>query len=162
MTEEERRTQQAELAKALVDFDIIITTAKVPGRTPPELVSAATVKSLRAGSVCVDLGASDKGGNVAGSIDGKTTVTPDGVTIIGAGELASELPASASQMYGRNILAAIAALVPANVVVVDQNDEVHKNVVVSYAGSITNAAIRKALGLDSLPATPAAEKAEAA
>ncbi|MCU1550602.1 MAG: transhydrogenase subunit alpha, partial [Glaciihabitans sp.] len=111
MTEAEQQTQQAELAKALADFDIIVTTAKVPGRTPPELVSAATLKSLRAGTVCVDLGSSDKGGNVAGSIDGETTVTAGGVTIVGAGELASDLPASASQMYGRNILAVIDALV---------------------------------------------------
>jgi len=162
MTDAEQKTQQAELATALVGFDIIITTAKVPGRTPPELVSAATLKSLRSGSVCVDLGASDKGGNVAGSVDGKTIVTPGGVTIIGAGELASELPASASQMYGRNILAAITALVPENLVVIDQSDEVTHNIVVSYDGTVTNAAVRKALKLDALPTAPAPEKAKAA
>jgi NAD(P) transhydrogenase subunit alpha len=162
MTGAEQKTQQAELAKALLDFDIIITTAKVPGRTPPELVSTATLKSLRSGSVCVDLGASDKGGNVAGSVDGKTTITPGGVTIIGAGELASELPASASQMYGRNILAAIAALVPENLVVIDQSDEVTKNIIVSFDGTVTNTAVRKALKLDALPAVAALEKVKAA
>ncbi|MDQ1569814.1 MAG: H+-translocating transhydrogenase subunit alpha [Actinomycetota bacterium] len=161
MTEAEQQTQQAELAKALADFDIIVTTAKVPGRTPPELVSAATLKSLRAGTVCVDLGSSDKGGNVAGSIDGETTVTAGGVTIVGAGELASDLPASASQMYGRNILAVIDALVPANLVVVDQADEVHQNIVVSYDGAVTNAAVRKALKLDALPAHSEPAKANA-
>lgn len=158
MTATEQKTQQAELAKALVGFDIIITTAKVPGRTPPELVSAATLKSLRAGSVCVDLGSSDKGGNVAGSVEGKTTVTPSGVTVIGAGDLASELPASASQMYGRNVAAVISVLVPAGEIVVDETDEVQQNIVVSYHGAITNAAVRKALKLDALPADPPPEK----
>jgi NAD(P) transhydrogenase subunit alpha len=161
MTDAEQTTQRAELAKALLDFDIIITTAKVPGRTPPELVSEATQKSLRSGTVCVDLGSSDKGGNVAGSIDGKTTVTAGGVTIIGAGELASDLPASASQMYGRNVIAVIASLAPANLVVIDTTDEVHKNIVVSYDGTITNAAVRTALQLDALPAEPEASKVKA-
>jgi H+-translocating NAD(P) transhydrogenase subunit alpha len=161
MTEAEQKTQQAELAKALVDFDIIITTAKVPGRTPPELVSAATLSSLRAGTVCVDLGASDKGGNVAGSVDGKSTVTTGGVTIIGAGELASDLPASASQMYGRNVLAVIASLAPANVIVIDEEDEVHQKIVVSYDGTVTNAAVRTALKLDALAARQTPAKAEA-
>ena len=161
MTEEEQDVQQAELAKALVDFDIIITTARVPGRTPPELVSAATQKNLRSGTVCVDLGSSDKGGNVAGSVDGRTTVTAGGVTIVGAGELASDLPASASQMYGRNVIAVIASLVPANVVVVDKADEVQQNIVVSYNGAVINAAVRMALKLDPLPDDSAPSRANA-
>jgi NAD(P) transhydrogenase subunit alpha len=125
------------------------------------LVSAATQKNLRAGTVCVDLGSSDKGGNVAGSVDGQTTVTAGGVTIVGAGELASDLPASASQMYGRNVIAVIASLVPANVVVVDQTDVVHQNIVVSYDGIVTNVAVRTALKLDPLPADSASSKAKA-
>ncbi|MES2092534.1 MAG: NAD(P) transhydrogenase subunit alpha [Actinomycetota bacterium] len=160
MTEEEQGVQRAELAKALLDFDIIITTAKVPGRTPPELVSAATLQNLRAGTVCVDLGSSDRGGNVAGSVDGRTTLTAGGVTIVGAGELASDLPASASQMYGRNVLAVIASLVPANIVVVDQTDEVHRNIVVSYDGAVTNATVRTKLALDPLPEDSAPSKAK--
>ncbi|MHC5796426.1 Rossmann-fold NAD(P)-binding domain-containing protein [Lacisediminihabitans sp. FW035] len=161
MTDAEQVTQQAELATALADFDIIITTAKVPGRTPPELVSEATQKNLRSGTVCVDLGSSDKGGNVAGSVDGTTTVTEGGVTIIGAGELASDLPASASQMYGRNIIAVIASLVPANLVVIVPSDDVHKNIVVSHDGTVTNAAVRSALKLDALPADLEPSKAKA-
>jgi NAD(P) transhydrogenase subunit alpha len=160
MTAAEQETQQAELAKALVSFDIIITTAKVPGRTPPELVSAATLKSLRAGTVCVDLGASDQGGNVAGSVDGKTTVTPDGVTVVGAGQLASGLPASASQMYARNVLAVIDALAPENVIAVDETDEVQQNIVVSYGGTVTNAAVRKALKLEPLATATRAKEQE--
>ncbi|RFA06737.1 NAD(P) transhydrogenase subunit alpha [Subtercola boreus] len=161
MTGAEQKTQQDELANALVDFDIIITTAKVPGRIPPELVSAATLKALRDGSVCVDLGSSDKGGNVAGSVDGKTIVTDGGVTVIGAGELAADLPASASQMYARNILSVLAALAPANDIVIDQTDEIHHSIVVSHGGTVTNAAVRTALKLDPIPADEAPAKVNA-
>ena len=159
MTEAEQSTQQAELATALVDFDIIITTAKVPGRTPPELVSEATQRALRSGTVCVDLGSSDRGGNVFGSVDGQTTVTAGGVTIVGAGELASDLPASASQMYGRNVIAVIASLFPANDVVIDRSDKVHQNIVVSHDGAVTNEAIRAALKLAPLPTDTKAQAA---
>jgi NAD(P) transhydrogenase subunit alpha len=154
MTAAEQKTQQAELAAALAGFDIIITTAKVPGRKPPELVSTATLRSLRPGTVCIDLGASELGGNVVGSVDGKTTITAGGVTVVGAGNIASGLPASASQMFARNVLAVIASLVPENVVVVDGTDEVHRNIVVSHAGTVTNAAVREALKLDPLKLDP--------
>jgi H+-translocating NAD(P) transhydrogenase subunit alpha len=158
LTPSERATQQTELASALVGFDIIITTAKVPGHAPPLIVSADTVYSLRAGTVCVDLGSSDLGGNVAGSVAGATTVTPHGVTIIGAGELASELPASASQMYGRNVLAVLASLYPKGVLAMDPGDAVHEAIVVTSGGTILNAAVRSALKLDPLAAAATTEK----
>lgn len=145
LTATEQQTQQAELAALLESFDVIITTAKVPGHAPPVLVSAATLAKLRPGSVCVDLGASDRGGNVAGSIDGKRIVTPGGVTIVGAGELAADLPTSSSQMYGRNVTAVIASLYPADVLVIDPSDEVHKHIVIASGGLITNEVVRDAL-----------------
>ena len=151
MTTEEQAVQQRELADALVSFDVIITTARVPGHTPPVLVSAATLAKLRPGSVCIDLGSSDRGGNVAGSIEATKMVTTGGVTVIGAGELASDLPTSASQMYGRNIIAVLDSLMPADSVVIDPHDEVHRNVVISYGGMVTNGLVRKALNLDVLP-----------
>jgi NAD(P) transhydrogenase subunit alpha len=151
MTTEEQAVQQGELADALVSFDVIITTAKVPGHTPPVLVSAATLAKLRPGSVCIDLGSSDRGGNVAGSIEAMKIVTTGGVTVIGAGELASDLPASASQMYGRNIIAVLDSLVPTDSIVIDPDDEVHRNVVISHGGTVTNDLVRKALKLDPLP-----------
>jgi NAD(P) transhydrogenase subunit alpha len=162
MTDAERATQQAELAAALVNFDIIITTAKVPGHTPPELVSAATIASLRSGSVCVDLGASELGGNVAGSVEGKTTVTDGGVTVVGAGELASELPASSSQMYARNVTAVIDSLAPNDKLVIDATDAVHQVIIVGHDGEVSNPAMRKVLGLEELdPPKPNASKTDA-
>ncbi|CAN5256044.1 NAD(P) transhydrogenase subunit alpha [soil metagenome] len=154
MTPAEQATQQAELAAALAGFDIVITTAKVPGRTPPVLVSAETLATMRPGSVCIDLGSSSRGGNVAGSIERTTIVTAGGVTIVGAGELASDLPASASQMYGRNVAAVIASLTVDGAIVIDRTDEVHAAIVLTHAGEVTNAAVRAALGLD--PREPAA------
>lgn len=147
LTDDERVTQEAELSAALLGFDIIITTAKVPGRTPPVLVSAATLEALRPGTVCIDLGASDRGGNVVGSVDRTIVLTPGGVTVIGAGELASEVPTSASQMYGRNVVSVIASLAPHDVIEVDPTDEVHSGIVVCHAGQVTNPRVRTALSL---------------
>ncbi|MDQ1549189.1 MAG: H+-translocating transhydrogenase subunit alpha [Microbacteriaceae bacterium] len=155
LTAEEQATQENELAAALVGFDIIITTAKVPGRTPPVLVSARTLAALHPGSVCIDLGSSDRGGNVAGSVDGATVVTEGGVTVVGAGELASDLPTSSSQMYGRNVVSVLASLAPGEGIEIDPTDAVHLAIVVSHSGEITNAQVRAALDLDPLEAHPA-------
>jgi NAD(P) transhydrogenase subunit alpha len=158
LTPAERAKQQDELAAALAAFDLIVTTAKVPGHAPPLIVSADTVYSLRAGTVCVDLGSSDLGGNVAGSVVDSTVVTPHGVTIIGAGDLASDLPTSSSQMYGRNVVAVIASLFPKGVLAVDPDDEVHRSIVVCRDGDITSAAVRLAMKLEPLVPSAAPTK----
>ena len=153
-TAEELDRQQAELSEQLKNFDVIITTAKVPGRTPPLLVSAETLATLAPGSVCVDLGASDRGGNVAGSVNGSRIVTERGVIVIGAGDLASDLATSASQMYGRNISALIgslaASLIDGGAISIDPTDEVHSSVIVCNAGSVTSPIVREAMGLEPL------------
>ncbi|MTH68073.1 Re/Si-specific NAD(P)(+) transhydrogenase subunit alpha, partial [Agromyces bracchium] len=81
------------------DVDIIITTALIPGRAAPRLITAADVASMKPGSVIVDM-AAGQGGNVEGSVAGERTVTPNGVVILGYTDLASRLPAQASQLYG--------------------------------------------------------------
>jgi NAD(P) transhydrogenase subunit alpha len=155
LTADEHKTQETELAAALTGFDIIITTARVPGHVPPVLVSAETLKNLRPGSVCVDLGSSDRGGNVAGSVEGTTVVTPEGVTIVGAGQLASDLPTSSSEMYARNVVSVLASLAPSAEIVIDAVDEIHQSIVITHAGEVTNALVRAALNLDPLAATDA-------
>jgi NAD(P) transhydrogenase subunit alpha len=147
LSEQEQAEQQDELAAALVSFDVIITTAKVPGHAPPVLVSTATLRGLRPGSVCVDLGSGPWGGNIAGSVDGTTVVTSGGVTVVGAGDLAADLAASASQMYGRNVVAVLASLAPADAVVIDPTDEVHAGIVVAHSGTVINDTVRRALSL---------------
>ncbi|MDX7997592.1 NAD(P)(+) transhydrogenase (Re/Si-specific) subunit alpha, partial [Bacillus subtilis] len=86
-------------------FDVVITTAQVPGRRPPVLVTAAALAALRPGSVVVDLAAGPLGGNVDGSVPDKTIVTSEGVTVLGAGRLPSSMPQAASTAYARNVLA---------------------------------------------------------
>ncbi|MEA9983810.1 MULTISPECIES: NAD(P) transhydrogenase subunit alpha [Subtercola] len=139
LSPEEHELQQTELARELVTFDIIITTAKVPGRTPPLLVSAETLTALKPGSVCVDLAASDLGGNVSGSVDRKTVVTAGGVSIIGAGDLAAELPTSASAMYARNIHALLESFTTDNQLQVDLTNDIHTAVLICHNGEVVNA-----------------------
>jgi NAD(P) transhydrogenase subunit alpha len=157
LSAEEQAGQQDELARALTQFDIIVTTAKVPGKAPPVLVSAQTIASLKSGSVCVDLAAGPQGGNVAGSVDGQTTVTENGVTIIGAGELASDLATSASQMYARNVVALLRSFIADGRFRIDPDDEVHTAMVVTLAGEVRSAAVRAVMGLPPASASPLEE-----
>lgn len=125
LTADESATQRAELAAGIANFDIVITTAKVPGRRPPELVDADTVAAMRRGSVVVDLAAGPMGGNVAGIQQDSTVVTDGGVTLIGAGEIARDMAPAASDAYARNINAVIAAISGADGgLTVDPADEV--------------------------------------
>jgi NAD(P) transhydrogenase subunit alpha len=118
----------------------VITTAQVPGRRPPLLVSAAAAEALRPGSVVVDLASGPLGGNVAGSVPDSTTVTPGGVTVIGAGNLPSSVPQAASTAYARNVLALLAHLMPGGVLTVDLTDEIQAAVVVAHGGRLVHEA----------------------
>ncbi|HEY4280327.1 MAG TPA: Re/Si-specific NAD(P)(+) transhydrogenase subunit alpha [Conexibacter sp.] len=93
------------------DVDIIITTALIPGRPAPKLMTAEQVALMRPGSVIVDMAAA-MGGNVEGSVAGKAIVTDNGVTIIGYTDLAGRLPAQASQLYGTNLVNLMKLLTP--------------------------------------------------
>ncbi|MDW5597563.1 Re/Si-specific NAD(P)(+) transhydrogenase subunit alpha [Conexibacter stalactiti] len=93
------------------DVDIIITTALIPGRPAPKLMTAEQVALMRSGSVIVDMAAA-MGGNVEGSVAGKAIVTDNGVTIIGYTDLAGRLPAQASQLYGTNLVNLMKLLTP--------------------------------------------------
>src|SRR5262250_1565929 len=105
LTDAERAAQQAELADHIARHDVVITTAQVPGRRPPVLVTSEAMKSMAPGSVLVDMGASELGGNVEGSVPGETIVADNAITIVGASNLPSTMAAAASTMYARNISA---------------------------------------------------------
>jgi NAD(P) transhydrogenase subunit alpha len=101
-TSEEYRKAQAELVSShLAKQDIVITTALIPGKPAPRLISLEQLGSMRSGSVVVDL-AADAGGNVEGCVPGET-VRVNGVSVIGATNLARSLPADASALYARNL-----------------------------------------------------------
>lgn len=93
------------------DVDIIITTALIPGRPAPRLITAEQVASMKPGSVIVDMAAA-QGGNVEGTVNGRAIVTESGVTIIGYTDLAGRLPAQASQLYGTNLVNLLKLLTP--------------------------------------------------
>src|SRR5262249_17265060 len=93
------------------DVDIIITTAQIPGRAAPRLITAADVAAMKSGSVIVDM-AAGQGGNVEGSVADQVVKTSNGVTIIGYTDLASRLPAQASQLYGTNLVNLMKLLTP--------------------------------------------------
>ncbi len=125
----------AELAK---DVDIIITTALIPGRPAPRIITADMVASMKPGSVIVDMAAAN-GGNVEGTVKDQAIVTDNGVTIIGYTDLAGRLPAQASQLYGTNLVNLLKLLTPEKdgQVVLDFDDVVQRGVTVVRDGEIT-------------------------
>ncbi len=141
LTEDERQAQQDELTAHIARHDVVITTAQVPGRRPPVLVTADALKSMAAGSVVVDMGASDLGGNVEGSRPGETVTTENGITVVGAGSLPSTMPAAASTMYARNISALLVYMVQDGALAIDLSDEIHAGVVVSQDGRVIHPAL---------------------
>jgi len=124
LTADEAAQQQARLAQAITGFDVVIATAKVPGRKPPVLVTKDTVAAMRSGSVLVDIAASALGGNVAGSHDGETVVTRGGATIIGAGAIAADMAPAASDAFAKNVQAVLEAITASGAVTIDPTDDV--------------------------------------
>jgi len=149
LTAEERDAQQAELAGHIARHDVVITTAQVPGRRPPLLVTQDAVRAMSAGSVIVDMGASQLGGNVAGSVPGETIVTANGVTIIGAQHLAASVPTAASNAFSRNISALLLHLVSEGNLAIDTTDEIQAGVVVAHGGEVVHPAVAKLLAAES-------------
>ena len=151
LTAEEQAAQQKELADFISQNDIIITTAQVPGHKPPLLVTEESIQNAKPGSVFVDLAASELGGNVAGSQPFETNIDERQVTIVGAANLASQVPNSASQLFAKNVLAVLNYVIKDETVQVDLQDDVFKDLVAVYDGEIVNPRLRKTLNLPELP-----------
>ena len=145
LTADERAAQQAELAAHIGRHDVVITTAQVPGRRPPLLVTQEAIAAMAAGSVIVDMGASSLGGNVAGSEPDQTVVTPNGVTIIGATNLPATVPTAASSAYSRNISALLLHMTADGALQIDTTDEIQAGVVITHDGEVVHAAAAKLL-----------------
>ncbi len=120
------------------DVDIIVTTALIPGRPAPVLITAEMVASMKAGSVIVDMAAAN-GGNVEGTVKGEAIVTDNGVTIIGYTDLAGRLPAQASQLYGTNLVNLMKLMTPGKdgQLVLDFDDVVQRTIAVVRDGELT-------------------------
>ncbi|MDQ2966363.1 MAG: Re/Si-specific NAD(P)(+) transhydrogenase subunit alpha [Chloroflexota bacterium] len=157
LTKQEQAAQQQELNGHIAGMDIIITTAQVPGRRPPLLVTAEAVKGMKPGSVIVDMAASSLGGNVALSKPGETVVTRNGVSIIAPDNLPAAMPVGASAFYARNISALLLSLIKDGKLNLDFNDEVTASTVITHDGQVVQAATKKLL--EPAPADAAAPKA---
>lgn len=142
------------------DVDIVITTALIPGRPAPRLLTAADVASMKAGSVIVDMAAA-QGGNVEGSVAGQKVVTANGVTILGYTDLAGRLPTQASQLYGTNLVNLMKLLTPGKdgQIVLDFDDVVQRGVTVVKDGEKTWPP--PPVQVSAAPAAPAKEPAPA-
>jgi NAD(P) transhydrogenase subunit alpha len=152
LTPEEREAQQNELNGYIGGMDIVITTAQVPGRRPPVLVTAAAVKGMKAGSIIVDMAASALGGNCELSKAGETVVTDNGVTIIAPENLPATMPAGASLFYARNISSLLLHLVKDGALNIDLTEEITAGTVITHGGAVIQEATKKLLE----PAAPAA------
>jgi NAD(P) transhydrogenase subunit alpha len=137
MGEEYNRAAAALYASQAPDVDIVVTTALIPGRPAPRLITAEMVATMRPGSVIVDMAASN-GGNVEGSVADELVVTPNGVKIIGYTDLAARLPTQASQLYGTNLVNLMKLLTPGKdgQLVLDFEDVVQRNMTVARDGEL--------------------------
>ncbi|HVX44754.1 MAG TPA: NAD(P) transhydrogenase subunit alpha [Mycobacteriales bacterium] len=150
LTAAEQEAQRQELVEHISRQDILITTAAVPGRKPPMLVSATAVANMRAGSVIVDLASGPSGGNVEVSRAGRTIITENGVTVVGADELPSSVPAAASSAYSRNLVAFLQHAIKDGELVIDLADEIDAGVVVTHAGTIVQPAVAASIASENL------------
>jgi NAD(P) transhydrogenase subunit alpha len=145
LTAEERAAQQADLNEAIGTMDVVITTAQVPGRKPPVLVTADAVGRMKSGSVIVDMAASALGGNCELSQAGETVQTPNGVTIIAPDNLPATMPAGASAFYARNISSLLLGMIKDGALHLDFEDEVTKSTVITHNGAVVSQAVVKLL-----------------
>jgi NAD(P) transhydrogenase subunit alpha len=122
LTPEQQAEQQAALEERIPDYDVVVTTALVPGRPAPRLIPAAAVERMRPGSAIVDL-AAESGGNCELTTPGETVVA-HGVSIIGLLNLPSLLASDASRLYARNVQALLELLAPGGELALDWDDEI--------------------------------------
>ncbi len=141
MSAEYQAKQAALIAEHIKKQDIVITTALIPGRPAPRLVSAAMVASMKPGSVLIDL-AVERGGNVEGAVPGEVTTTEGGVKIVGHLNVSGRIAATASQLYARNLYAFVETLVDkaSKQLAINFEDELVKATVLTRGGAIVHPA----------------------
>lgn len=153
---EEFLTKQRELlSERIAVADVVITTAAIPGRRAPLLVTAAMVKGMRRGSVIVDM-AAETGGNCEVTQPGQVTEV-DGVWVDGTTNIPSAVPFHASQLYSRNLLNLLQHLTSDGKLKLDFEDEITKGCCVTYGGEIVNERARQMMGATNAPQTPKSE-----
>lgn len=175
LTDAEKKAQAELVADHIAKQDVVVTTALIPGRPAPKLVTAEMVKSMRPGSVIVDL-AVERGGNVEGSKAGQVVTTANDVKIIGHLNMAGRIAASASLLYAKNLYAFLETMVDkeTKAFAIDPEDELVKATLLTHGGSVVHpafadkgsapksAAAKKAAPKKATPKKKAAAKSKAA
>jgi len=140
------RRQRELLSKAVATSDVVITTAAVPGRKAPVLVTREMVAGMASGSVIVDL-AAERGGNCELTLPDREVISDEGVTILGPTNLASSAPYHASQMYSRNLVNFLQVLAKGGEVKLDVEDDIVRDTMVARGGDVVHPRVLEALGL---------------
>jgi NAD(P) transhydrogenase subunit alpha len=142
VSEDFLKKQQEEVAKHVADADIVITTALIPGRKAPVLISEDMVKSMRNGSVILDM-AVEQGGNVVGSKMNETVITSNGVKILGESNLPSLLPLNASELYAKNISTFLYHLATKDGFKWEMEEEITKGSLITHKGAAVHPSVVK-------------------
>ncbi|MDP3547098.1 MAG: NAD(P)(+) transhydrogenase (Re/Si-specific) subunit alpha, partial [Phreatobacter sp.] len=154
MSAEYQAKQAALVAEHIAKQDIVITTALIPGRAAPRLVTAAMVASMKPGSVLIDL-AVERGGNVEGAKIGETVVTANGAKIVGHANVPGRLAATSSSLYAKNLFAFLEIMIDkaTKALVVPWDDELVKATLLTRDGAVVHPSFQNA------PPPPAADPA---
>jgi H+-translocating NAD(P) transhydrogenase subunit alpha len=147
LQDETLRKQRELMASAIAESDVVITTAQVPGRRAPVLVSAEMVAGMAAGSVVVDL-AAEQGGNCELTRAGQPVVTDGGVRVVGPENITSTVATHASQMYARNVVAFLQFVVHDGKLTVEPDDEIATGTLVCHGGAVVHPRVRDALAAE--------------
>jgi NAD(P) transhydrogenase subunit alpha len=152
LTPEQEQRQREQLATVIGQCDVVISTAAIPGRRSPLLITADAVRKMAPASVIVDL-AAERGGNCE-LTKADETVVEHGVTILGPTNLPSEVPQHASQMFAKNVVTLLQLLTKNGELVIDLNDEVIRETLAAKDGQVQPARLREVMGLDPLVLPP--------
>jgi len=145
LTAAEKGAQEAKLGKAIAAADVLITTAAVPGRRAPLIVSEMMVNAMRLGAVVVDL-AAEQGGNVHGTVAGRE-VRVGPAHVVGPVNLPSRMPVHASEMFARNLLNFLTPMVADGAILIDTADEVVAGTALTLDGAVVHPLVKQVLGL---------------
>ncbi len=145
LTDAEKQQQAEKLAKAVAQVDVLITTAAIPGKRAPLIITETMVAGMKAGAVVVDM-AAESGGNVAGTVAG-STVEVGKVSLIGPANLPSRMPVHASEMYAKNLFNFLSPWVKDGNLALDWSDEIVAGACLTHDGQVRHEGVKKALGV---------------
>jgi NAD(P) transhydrogenase subunit alpha len=161
MSDDYKRRQAELIASRVGEADAVITTALIPGRPAPKLITREMIATMRPGSVIIDM-AAEMGGNTELTEAGKEIVTDNGVRIIGFTNLPATMPSSATQMYAKNVQTLVKHLLSDGKLTLDFSDEITRGATITHDGKVIHEATAQALGIEPAQLAPSQTDAPAA